>query len=34
LYFPIVRPVIIVFPIFIAAFFITYGICITFLDNF
>jgi len=33
LYFPIVRPIIIVFPIFIAAFFITYGICITFLDN-
>jgi len=33
LYFPIVRPIIIVFPIFAAVFFITYGISLTFLDN-
>ena len=33
LYFPIVRPVIIVFPIFTAAFFTTYGISMVFLDN-
>ena len=33
LYFPIVRPVIIVFPIFAAIFFATYGVCLTFLDN-
>jgi len=33
LQFPIVRPVIIVFPIFTVLFFIAYGICITFLDN-
>lgn len=33
IYFPIVRPVIIVFPIFAAIFFTTYGVCITFLDN-
>lgn len=33
LYFPIVRPVIIVFPIFTAIFFATFGVCLTFLDN-
>jgi hypothetical protein len=33
LYFPIVRPIIIVFPIFAAIFFATFGICMTFLDN-
>ncbi|MFX0049595.1 MAG: hypothetical protein ACFE8G_15790, partial [Candidatus Hermodarchaeota archaeon] len=33
LYFPIVRPVIIIYPIFAAVFFATYGICLTFLDN-
>jgi hypothetical protein len=33
LYFPVVRPVIIVFPIFAAIFFITFGVCVTFLDN-
>ena len=33
LFFPIVRPVIIVFPIFAAIFFATFGICMTFLDN-
>jgi len=33
LQFPIVRPIIIVFPIFTALFFIAYGICITLLDN-
>jgi len=33
LYFPIVRPLTIVFPIFTAIFFITFGICVTFLDN-
>ena len=31
--FPIVRPIIVVFPIFTALFFTSYGICITFLDN-
>ena len=31
--FPVVRPVLIVFPIFTAAFFTSYGICLTFLDN-
>jgi len=33
IYFPIVRPMIIVFPIFIAIFFATYGISIFFLDS-
>jgi hypothetical protein len=33
LYFPIVRPVVIVFPIFAAIFFTTFGICMTFLDS-
>ena len=33
LQFPVVRPIVIVFPIFTAAFFIAYGICMTFLDN-
>jgi len=33
LYFPIIRPIIIVFPIFTAIFFSTYGICLIFLDN-
>ncbi|MFX0076409.1 MAG: hypothetical protein ACFE96_13285, partial [Candidatus Hermodarchaeota archaeon] len=33
LYFPIVRPVIIVFPIFAAVFFATFGVCTTFLNN-
>ena len=33
LFFPVVRPLIIVFPIFAATFFITFGICLTFLDN-
>jgi len=31
--FPIVRPVIIVFPIFAAIFFITFGICTSFLNS-
>jgi len=33
LYFPIIRPIIIVFPIFTAIFFSTYGISLIFLDN-
>ena len=33
LYFPIVRPLIITFPVFICVFFIAYGVCYTFLDN-
>ncbi len=33
LYFPIIRPIIIVFPIFAAIFFSTYGISLFFLDN-
>ena len=33
LYFPVVRPLIIVFPIFAAIFFITFVISLTFLDN-
>jgi len=33
LYFPIIRPIIIVFPIFTAIFFSTYGICLIFLDK-
>lgn len=33
LYFPVVRPLIIVFPIFAAIFFITFGISLSFLDN-
>ena len=33
LYFPIVRPLIITFPIFTIIFFITYGVCYTFLNN-
>ena len=33
LYFPIVRPLIIVFPAFTILFFSTYGICYTFLNN-
>ena len=33
LMFPIVRPIIIVFPIFAAIFFATYGVCLYFLDK-
>jgi hypothetical protein len=33
LYFPIIRPIIIVFPIFAAIFFSSYGISLIFLDN-
>jgi len=33
LYFPVIRPIIIVFPIFTAIFFSTYGISLIFLDN-
>ena len=33
LYFPIIRPIIIVFPVFAAIFISTYGICLIFLDN-
>ena len=33
LYFPIIRPIIIVFPVFTAIFFSTYGISLIFLDN-
>jgi len=33
LYFPIIRPIIIVFPIFTAIFFSTYGISLIFLDS-
>ena len=33
LYFPIIRPIIIVFPIFAVIFFSTYGISLIFLDN-
>ena len=33
LYFPIIRPIIIVFPIFTAIFFSTFGISLIFLDN-
>ena len=33
LQFPIVRPILIVFPIFTGVFFASYGICMTFLDN-
>ncbi len=33
LYFPIIRPIIIVFPVFAVIFFSTYGISLIFLDN-
>jgi len=33
LYFPVIRPIIIVFPIFTAIFISTYGISLIFLDN-
>ncbi|TES98575.1 MAG: hypothetical protein E3J90_05660 [Promethearchaeota archaeon] len=33
LYFPIIRPIIIVFPVFAIIFFSTYGISLIFLDN-
>ena len=33
LYFPVIRPIIIVFPVFTAIFFSTYGISLIFLDN-
>ena len=33
LYFPIIRPIIIVFPLFAVIFFSTYGISLIFLDN-
>lgn len=33
LMFPIIRPIIIVFPIFTAIFFATYGVCLYFLDK-
>jgi len=33
LYFPIIRPIIIVFPVFAVIFFSTYGISLFFLDN-
>jgi len=33
LYFPIVRPLTITFPIFISVFFLTYGVCYIFLNN-
>jgi hypothetical protein len=33
LYFPIVRPLIIVFPVYLILFFSTYGVCYTFLNN-
>ncbi len=33
LHFPIVRPLIIVFPVFICCFFLTYGVCYTFLNK-
>ena len=33
LLFPIVRPLIITFPVFICSFFLTYGVCYTFLNN-
>ncbi len=33
LYFPVIRPIIIVFPVFSAIFFSTYGISFIFLDN-
>jgi hypothetical protein len=33
LYFPIVRPIIIIFPIFAVIFFATFGISLAFLDN-
>ncbi len=33
LYFPIIRPIIIVFPIFAIIFICTYGICLIFLDS-
>ncbi|MHA1509293.1 MAG: hypothetical protein ACTSO6_11385 [Promethearchaeota archaeon] len=33
LYFPIIRPILIVFPVFTVIFFSTYGISLIFLDN-